>query len=98
MYTSLDKLALKSLLATACQDAQWKKAKGYINYHVEGERHYYSVTHQLVGKKLNIRYMERTVECFHKSQRVASHRRILEQSGFTTMASTCPAPTRSTPI
>ncbi|CAO0824265.1 hypothetical protein DFAR_550011 [Desulfarculales bacterium] len=37
----------------------------------------YSVPHQLVGKKLDIRYAERTVECFHKGQLVTSHRRIL---------------------
>ncbi|CAO0824445.1 hypothetical protein DFAR_630084 [Desulfarculales bacterium] len=48
---------------------------------------YYSVPRQLVGKKLDIiRYTERTVECFHNGQRVASHRRILEQSGFTILA------------
>ncbi|CAO0824329.1 hypothetical protein DFAR_570042 [Desulfarculales bacterium] len=34
--------------------------------------------------------MERTVECFHKGQWVASHRRILEQSGFTTPAEHLP--------
>ncbi|CAO0824092.1 hypothetical protein DFAR_4060007 [Desulfarculales bacterium] len=35
-------------------------------------------------KKLGIRYTtEHTEECFHKSQRAASHRRILGQSRFT---------------
>ncbi|CAO0821244.1 hypothetical protein DFAR_2210052 [Desulfarculales bacterium] len=47
---------------------------------MEMNRHYYSVPHQLVGKKLNIRYTERTEECFHKGQRVVSHRSLLEQS------------------
>ncbi|CAO0822865.1 hypothetical protein DFAR_3340025 [Desulfarculales bacterium] len=44
----------------------------------------------MVGKKLDIRYMERTVECFHKGQRVASHRRILEQGGVITLAEHIP--------
>ena len=90
MYESLDKPALKPLPATAYQYAQWKKAKVHIDYHVEVERHYYSVPHQLVGKKLDIRYTERTVECFHKGQRVASHRRILGKSGFTTQVEHMP--------
>lgn len=85
LYESLDKPALKPLPATAYQYAQWKKAKVHIDYHVEVEHHYYSVPHQLVGKKLDIRYTERTVECFHKSQRVASHQRSFRLGGFTTL-------------
>ncbi|CAO0822646.1 hypothetical protein DFAR_3200007 [Desulfarculales bacterium] len=49
-----------------------------------------SVPHQLVGKKLNILYTERTEECFHKGQLVASHRRILGQNGLTTLAEHMP--------
>ncbi|CAO0823362.1 hypothetical protein DFAR_3690002 [Desulfarculales bacterium] len=90
MYEPLDKPALKPPPATAYQYAQWKKAKVHIDYHVEMDRHDYSVPHQLLGKKLEIRYVARTVNCFHKGQRVASHRRILKQSGFTTLAEQMP--------
>ncbi|CAO0821858.1 hypothetical protein DFAR_260001 [Desulfarculales bacterium] len=97
-YESLNKPARKPLPATAYQYAQWKKAKVHIDYHVEMDRHYYSVLHQWLGKKLNIRYAERTVECFHKGQRVASHRRILGQGGaLPPWPSICPAPIRSMP-
>ncbi|CAO0820664.1 hypothetical protein DFAR_1800002 [Desulfarculales bacterium] len=61
MYESLDKPALKPLPATAYQYAQWKKAKVHSDYHVEVDRHYYSAPHKLVGKKLDIRYTEHTV-------------------------------------
>ncbi|CAO0823074.1 hypothetical protein DFAR_3460053 [Desulfarculales bacterium] len=44
----------------------------------------------MVGKKLDIRYTEHTVECSHKGQRVASPRRILGQSGFTTLSEHMP--------
>ncbi|CAO0823830.1 hypothetical protein DFAR_3960003 [Desulfarculales bacterium] len=88
IYELLDKPALKPLPATAYQYAQWKKAKVHIDYHVEVNRHYYSVPRQLVSKKLDIRYTERTVECFHKGQRVVSH---------PFWPSNCPAFTRSTP-
>ncbi|CAO0823480.1 hypothetical protein DFAR_3710038 [Desulfarculales bacterium] len=90
MYGFLNKPMLKLLSATAYQYAQWKEAKGHIDYHVEVDRRYYLVPHQLMGKKLNIRYTERMVECFHKSQRVANYRRILGQSGFTTLTEHMP--------
>ncbi|CAO0823673.1 hypothetical protein DFAR_3820027 [Desulfarculales bacterium] len=57
---------------------------------MEVDRRYYSVPHQWLGKKLDIRYTERTVECFHKGQRVANNRRILGQGGFTTQAEHMP--------
>ncbi|CAO0821824.1 hypothetical protein DFAR_2690013 [Desulfarculales bacterium] len=44
----------------------------------------------MLSKKLDIRYTERTVECFHKGQRVASYRRILGQRGFTTLTEHMP--------
>ncbi|CAO0823149.1 hypothetical protein DFAR_340032 [Desulfarculales bacterium] len=84
MYESLDKPALKLLPATAYQYAQWKKARVTSITTCKVDRHYCSDPHQLMGKKLNIRYTERTVEGCHKDQRVASHHRILGQGGFTT--------------
>ncbi|CAO0824126.1 hypothetical protein DFAR_400031 [Desulfarculales bacterium] len=54
------------------------------------DRHYYSGSHQLAGKNLDVRYTERTVECFHKGQRATCHRRILEQNGFATLAEHMP--------
>ncbi|CAO0820717.1 hypothetical protein DFAR_1850004 [Desulfarculales bacterium] len=57
---------------------------------MEVDRHYYSVPHQWLGKKLDIRYTERTVDCFHKGQRVASYRRILGPNGFAILAAHMP--------
>ena len=44
-----------------------------IDYHVEVERHYYSVPHQLAGEQLEARFTTTTVEIFHRGKRVASH-------------------------
>ena len=46
-----------------------------IDYHVEFERHYYSVPYALVRQQVEIRYTEHIVEILHRGQRVASHRR-----------------------
>ena len=53
--------------------AEWKKARVNIDYHVEVERHYYSVPHALVGRQLDVRLTATTVECLYRGQRVASH-------------------------
>ena len=60
---------------SAYQLARWKKARVNIDYHVEFERHYYSVPYALVRQQVEIRYTEHIVEILHRGQRVASHRR-----------------------
>ena len=62
----------------------------HIDYHIELERHYYSVPHALVGRQLHARYTERTVELFHRGQRVASHVRSHLLGRHTTVAEHMP--------
>jgi transposase len=90
LFETLDKPALKPLPQTPYQYAEWKKAKVSIDYHVEAHRHFYSVHYKLVGKQLDIRITANTLECFHKGQRVASHRRSYKKGGFTTLAEHMP--------
>ncbi len=74
-FEELDKPALKPLPAAPYELAYWKKATVHIDYHVEVERHYYSVPYTLVKKKLDVRYTASTVECFYRNKRVAVHLR-----------------------
>ncbi len=46
-----------------------------IDYHVEIDRHLYSVPHQLVREQVEVRHSAATVEVFFKGRRVASHPR-----------------------
>lgn len=85
LFESLDKPALKPLPLVPYQYAEWKKARVHIDYHVEVDRHYYSVHYQMVGKKLDIRITANTIECFHRGKRVASHRRSFKKGGHTTL-------------
>lgn len=73
LFEQLDRPALKPLPAERYVIAQWKPVKPNIDYHVEVERHYYSVPYQLVGQPLDARYTSTTVEVFHRGVRVASH-------------------------
>ena len=54
------------------------------NGHVRLDRHYYSVPHRLIGRKVNILYDSRTVEIYCGGDRVAVHPRGWRPYGYTT--------------
>ena len=95
LFEQLDRPALRPLPAQPYEFAEWKKVRVNIDYHVEIDGHYYSVPYQLVRKALEARYSERTVECFHKGQRVASHPRSHLKGRHTTLPEHMPAAHRS---
>jgi hypothetical protein len=49
LFEQLDRPAMRPLPTSRYECATWKTAKVNIDYHVESDRHYYSVPHQLVG-------------------------------------------------
>jgi len=66
--------------------AAWKpKATVNIDYHVEFEKHYYSVPHQYRQKKVDIRYTQITLEIFCRGKRIASHVRDTRMGKHTTI-------------
>ena len=72
-FESMDRPALNPLPFQPYQFAEWKKATVNVDYHIEVHRHYYSVPHALIKKKIDVRITNNTIECFYKSKRVASH-------------------------
>jgi len=89
-YESLDKPALKALPTYPYEYARWKKARVNIDYHIELDGHYYSVPHQLCGEQIDVRATQTTVECLHKSVRVASHVRSDQKGRHTTVVEHMP--------
>lgn len=85
LFEALDKPALKPLPASPYAFAQWKQAKVHIDYHVEVDAHRYSVPYQHVGKKVDVRLADATVEFFLDHKRIASHRRNPKKGGFTSI-------------
>ena len=90
MFESLDKPALKSLPEQRYQYAEWKEVRVHMDYHVEVDKHYYSVPYQLVKKQLTVRMTDQAIECFYKGQRVASHQRSHLKGRHSTQASHMP--------
>ena len=50
-----------------------KIARVHIDYHVELQGHYYSVPYHLVREQVELRFDARTVEIYHRGERVAVH-------------------------
>jgi transposase len=90
LFTELDAPTLRPLPTHPYEYATWKTAKVNIDYHVEVDRHWYSVPYGLVGQSCDIRVTAGIVEILHRARRVASHRRSTEQGHFTTDAGHMP--------
>jgi transposase len=73
LFAALDQPALKPLPVERYTAAEWKSCRANIDYHIEVDRHYYSVPYQLVGQQLEARATHSTVEIFHRGVRIASH-------------------------
>jgi len=94
-FELLDRPALRPLPVERYVFAEWRKAKVNIDYHVDVERHFYSVPSALVGEQLDVRVGPETVEVFHKRRRVAAHRRSRQLGAHTTIDGHMPAAHRA---
>jgi transposase len=90
LFEILDRPALQPLPAQPYDYAEWKRARVNIDYHVEGDGHYYSVPYALVKQQLEVRVSARVVELFHKGTRVASHVRSRLKGRHSTVAAHMP--------
>src|SRR5271167_2847832 len=71
LFAAIDQAVLQPLPAQPYITADWKTVRASIDYHVEVDRHFYSVPYQLAGQKLEASYTATTVEIFHGGKRVA---------------------------
>ncbi len=74
-FEQLDKPALKPLPLHPYRYVAIKPVKVNIDYHVQFERHHYSVPHQYVGETLELHASDRLVQLYFRQALVASHPR-----------------------
>ena len=86
LFQELDRPALGPLPRERYEFHEWSKARVNIDYHVEFDRHFYSVPYRLQGQTVEIRSTLTTVEIFHRGERVASHPRSRQAYQATTIA------------
>ena len=72
-FLELERPALRSLPLQRYEYATWKRAKVFLDYHIEHERRYYSVPYRLIGKSVDLRITAHTIEVYYRGQSVARH-------------------------
>lgn len=75
LFDQIERPALRPLPETPYEYAEWRRARVNLDYHVEIHGFYYSVPHSLIRQEVEARITARTVELFHRGQRVAAHAR-----------------------
>ena len=84
-FESIDKPVLKALPSNRYTYTQVKPVKVHIDYHVEIEKHYYSVPYTLVRQKLESHTTGEQVTLYHQGKQVALHPRSRRVGGHTTL-------------
>ena len=90
VFEALDRPAMRALPANPYVFAEWKELTVAFDYHVDVDRHYYSVPHALVGHAVWARFSATTVEVFFRSERVAAHVRSYQRGAHTTLSEHMP--------
>src|SRR6266545_4665539 len=73
LFDELDRPALAALPVEPYVYAEWRQRRVGLDYHVDVDGHYYSVPHRLLRQQVEARITQRTVELFHRGERVACH-------------------------
>jgi transposase len=91
LFEQLDRPALHPLPPTPYEYATWKRCRVNLDYHVEIEKHFYSVPFRLLREEVEARITAKTVEIFHRGKLVATHPRSLRAHRPTTTAEHMPS-------
>ena len=91
LFEQVERPALLPLPPAPYEYAEWRRCRAGLDYHVEIDRHFYSVPHHLIRRPLEARFTATTVEIFHLGKRVASHVRSPIRSRHTTVPEHMPS-------
>ena len=75
LFEKIERAALIGLPAEDWEFAEWRRARVNLDYHIEIHDFLYSVPHALIRAEVEVRITARTVEIFHRGQRVGVHQR-----------------------
>ena len=91
LLEELDRRQLKPLPIEPYVFAEWRIRRVGIDYHVDVDRHYYSVPHRFAKDAVEVRLTARTVEVFAKGERIAAHLRASGNGKHTTVQEHMPS-------
>ena len=84
LFLRFDQPALRPLPTERFVYTEWCQARVNLDYHIDVERHLYSVPQRLRGETVDVRLSATTLEVFHRGSRIWVHRRS-QHGGFTTI-------------
>jgi transposase len=85
LFEEIERTALKPLPAEPFAIGRWLTVRANIDYHIDADRHFYSVPHPLVHKRLDVFLTATAVSVFFDGKRVASHVRSFLPGKYTTL-------------
>lgn len=91
LFEEIEQTALQALPDIPYVYAEWKRCRVGIDYHVEIEKHLYSVPHPLLRQEVEARITAATIEIFHRGNRVAAHLRTPGRGRPTTIPDHMPS-------
>jgi transposase len=91
LYEQLDRPAMQPLPSTPYEYATWKRCRVNIDYHIEVDKHFYSVPFQLLRQEVEARIAAKTVEIFRRGKLVTTHIRSLRANKATTLPEHMPS-------
>jgi transposase len=90
LFETVDQPALRPLPVVPYEFARLKIGRVNIDYHVEFNKHFYSVPFPLIHEKVTLRATERTIEILHKNKAIATHVRCDVPGRYTTQPAHMP--------
>lgn len=94
LFAEIDRPKLGELPEQPYAFARWKRCRVAPDYHVEIDGHWYSTPYRLIRELVDVRIADKTIEIFHKGQRIASHALAPNRRGHTTIADHMPSALR----
>jgi transposase len=84
VFEEIERGTLRALPTHPYVYADWARPKVNLDYHVEFDHHFYSVSHLLVGERLDVRATSMTIEILRGGHRLTTHQRSYVHNGHTT--------------
>jgi transposase len=91
LFEELDKPNALPLPAQPFEYREWHHPTLGFDYHIDIDKNYYSVPWTLAGQKLSVRVMEKTVEIFKGTARVAMHTKSTGTYQYVTLSDHMPS-------
>jgi len=84
-FEDIDQPNLRPIPEKPYEYAVRKTARVNIDYHVEFEKHFYSVPYSLIHQEVDLHVTEHMLEVFHKGKSVAIHARSFKPGRYSTL-------------